>query len=147
MPTDSDRLILIVTGAHLRAEAGDRPLAYRLRARMLRWLGRDGGEDPDAPVVVCSDLWYLNRDELRSCPTVSIGAPGVNALSAYLADKLPSAFAVEGVLVVQLDPQFEDRLACCWGVDRGATASAVEAFAERYLADFMAAATRGWPES
>lgn len=145
MPTDSDRLILIVTGAHLRAETGDRPLAYRLRDRMLRWLGR--GDDQDAPVVVCSDLWYLNRDELRECPTVSIGGPGVNALSAYLGDKLPSAFAVEGVLVVQLDPEFDDRLACCWGVDHGATASAVEAFAERYLDDFMTAATSDWPES
>jgi hypothetical protein len=144
--TDSDRLILIVTGAHLRAETGDRPSAYRLRNRMLRGLGRDGGEDPEAPVVVCSDLWYLNRDELRSRPTISVGAPGVNALSAYLGDKLPSAFAIEGVLVVQLDPAFEDRMACCWGVDHAATSAAVDAFCERYLEDFMAAATRDWPD-
>ncbi len=146
MPTDTDRVILIVTGAHLRAETGDRPLAYRLRGRMLKWLGHDGRDDPDAPVVVCSDLWYLNRDELRVRPTVSIGGPGVNALSAFLGDKLPSAFAVEGVLVVQLDLEFEDRMACCWGVDHAATAAAVDVFAERYLDDFMAAATRDWPE-
>jgi len=46
-------------------------------------------------VLVCSDVWYLNNDPLRSRPTISIGGPGVNALSAYLADKLPSAFAIE----------------------------------------------------
>ncbi len=152
MATETDRLILIVTGAHLRAEIGDRPLAYGLRDRMLDWVRgaseRDGvsGADAASRIVVCSDLWYLNRDELRARPTVSIGGPGVNALSAHLGDTLPSAFAVEGVLVVQLDLDADGRLACCWGVDHRTTAAAVDAFAERYLDDFMTAATRDWPE-
>lgn len=139
---DTDRLILIVTGAHLDAEAGDRPTAYGLRQRMIDWLSGKGEADAAERVLVCSDLWYLNNDPLRARPTVSIGGPAVNALSAYLGDKLPSAFAVENVLLVQADLDFVDVVACCWGRDRAATAAAVEAFAERYLDGFMEAAVR-----
>lgn len=144
---DPSRLILIVTGSHLKAEAADRPIAYRLRERMSRWLGdhsaevKSGGPEKPAPsVVVCSDLWYLNQGALRERPTVSVGGPSVNALSAYLGTRLPSALAVEGVMLVQADLEFVDAVACCWGVDAGATLSAVDAFADRYLDQFMRAA-------
>lgn len=141
-----DPRILIVTGAHLLAEATDRASAYRLRRAMLERLGVPAADGVlGGPVVVCSDLWYLNRDELRSRPTVSVGGPGVNALSAFLGDKLPGAFSVTGVLTVQLDPGFADRVACVWGVDHAATAAAVDAFIERYLDDFLAAATADDP--
>lgn len=144
MALDLDRIILIVTGAHLRAEIGDRPLAYRLRQAMLDWLGaRDLGSEPDH-VVVCSDVWYLNQPELRERATVSVGGPGVNALTAYLADKLGSVFTVEQRLVVQMDLEFASLSACCWGADHATTVGAVEAFVERYLDDFMSAATRAW---
>lgn len=144
MDIHTDHLILIVTGAHLRAEAVDRPIAYGLRTRLAQWLAaHDHPENPDRPrILVCSDVWYLNNDPLRSRPTISIGGPGVNALSAFLADKLPSAFAVEGVMLVQADLEFNDIIACCWGRDEQATAAAVDAFADRYLDDFMNAAVR-----
>lgn len=123
--------ILIVVGAHLSAEIYDRPLAYRLRERVLGALGTD---QPDR-VVVCSDLWYLNRDELRELPAISVGGPTVNAFTAYLGDKLPSTFAVDGRLVVQAA---EDApLACCWGIDAEGTAAAVEAFADRHLEHWL----------
>jgi hypothetical protein len=144
MDINTDRLILIVTGAHLKAEASDRPLAYGLRKRMCDWLARNAmPEDPQSPrVVVCSDVWYLNNEPLRSRPTVSIGGPGVNALSAYLGDKLPSAFAIENALLIQADLDFVDVVACCWGRDQDSTAAAVEAFADKYLTDFMTAAVQ-----
>jgi hypothetical protein len=142
MQIEIDRLILIVTGAHLHAEISDRPIAYGLRQRLLEWLrGRGDFYGGDAPrVLVCSDLWYLNNDPLRSRPTISVGGPGNNALTAFLADKLPSAFAIEDQLVVQADLDFPDVLACCWGTDVTATAAAVDAFCERYLDAFMQAA-------
>jgi hypothetical protein len=142
MEIHTDRLILIVTGAHLRAEATDRPIAYNLRKRIADWLAARGRpETAKTPrVLVCSDVWYLNNDPLRSRPTISIGGPGVNALSAYLADKLPSAFAIEDVMLVQADLEFHDVIACCWGRDERATAAAVDAFVERYLEGFMEAA-------
>lgn len=148
MEPDHDRLILFVVGAHLRAELSDRPTAYRLLGRAADWLREHAPETGDdalrARLLVCTDLWYLNDDHLRSRPTVSIGAPGVNALSAFLADKLPSAFAIEDVLLVQADVEFEEPVACCWGATPAATLAAADAFAERYLDDFMRAATRDW---
>jgi hypothetical protein len=142
MDIQTDRLILIVTGAHLKAEATDRPVAYNLRRQIAEWLAAHGEpEEPERPrVLVCSDVWYLNNDPLRSRPTISVGGPGVNALSAYLADKLPSAFTIQDVLMVQADLDFVEVIACCWGVDAASTAAAVEAFAERYLPGFMEAA-------
>jgi hypothetical protein len=143
MQIEVENLILIVTGAHLHAEIGDRPVAYALQKRLTDWLARELPDDPGRPqVLVCTDLWYLNNDPLRARPTISIGGPGVNALTAFLADKLPSAFAIENVLIVQADLEFTDCLACCWGAEPGATAAAVHAFEERYLDAFMDAAVR-----
>ncbi len=132
------RLILIVTGAHLLAEATDRPIAYSLQRSIAERLGRRG------QCIVCSDVWYMNNEPLRACPTVSIGGPAVNALSAFLADKLPSAFVVEGRVLVQADPDFDEPVACCWGADAPSTAAAIDAFKDRYLDAFLIAATRSW---
>jgi len=142
MHLDTSRLILIVTGAHLHAELLDRPVAYALRQHLMDWLEQAGETlNPLSPrVLVCSDVWYLNNDPLRNRPTISIGGPGVNALTAFLADKLPSAFAIEDRLIVQADLDFQETVACCWGADGGATAAAVDAFCERYLDAFMQAA-------
>ena len=109
---DPDRTLLIVVGAHLRAEMSDRRIAYGLRDRLLTHV--DAWDTPPA-VIVCTDLWYLNHDDLRRCPTISIGAPEVNALTAYLAD----------------------RLACCWGVDVESTIAAVVAFSDHHLESFI----------
>ena len=97
-------------------------------------------------VVVCSDLWYLNAGGLRGRPTISVGGPGVNALSAHLRGRIPIAFAVEDVLMVQVDLDFVDLSACCWGVDHRATVLALDAFVQRYLDQFMQAALRSLPE-
>ncbi len=137
---DPRQLLLIVVGAHPRAELTDRPVAYRLRDRMLAWLQARPGHTL-APLVV-SDIWYLNDDELRARPTVSIGPPAINALTAMLAGKLPSAFVVDDVLIVQLDPGLAEPVACCWGNDAAGTLAAAEAFCQRYLDQFMDAATR-----
>lgn len=137
MEVDTARAMLIVTGAHLKAEAFDRASAYLLRERMQSWHeGHGHGRDP-ARVIVCSDVWYLNNEDLRDRPTVSVGAPGVSALSAFLADRLPSAIAVDDQWMVQGDPAWDACVASCWGVDHEKTSLAVQAFIERYLDGFM----------
>ena len=142
---EPSQLVLIVVGAHLRAELADRPAAYLLQREAVAWLNtRCGPETADDPhplhALVCSDLWYLNNDSLRRRPTISIGGPTVNALSAYLADKVPSAYALDGKLLVQFDLEMHELVACCWGIDAERTADAVKAFSDRYLDDFMEAA-------
>jgi len=127
---DPDSLILIVTGSHPRAEAADRPLAYLLRERMRERLAA-------LQPLVCSDLWYLNNDALRARPTVSVGGPAVNAFSAFLGDKLPSVFAIDGELMIQLDPESPEHLACCWGANAEGTERAVGIFIDRYLDTFL----------
>ena len=126
-------LLLIVTGAHLSAEVHDRPIAYALRDRIAAELGEDR-------IVVCSDIWYLNRPELSASPLIAIGGPEVNALTADLTDSLPAALVVEGKLIVQMDVESVPVRACCWGIDAELTARALLLFAERHLAGFLAAA-------
>ncbi|MFM9957546.1 MAG: hypothetical protein ACKVZJ_05695 [Phycisphaerales bacterium] len=139
----AEHRVLIVTGAHLRAEAADRPLAYRLRHQMLEWWAKQAaGAADDAAfekpsVIVCSDVWYLNNDDLRVLPTVSIGGPGVNALSAFLTERLPGVFTVANVLTVQMDIELIDPVVNIWGMDHQTTVAALDAFVERYLDHFM----------
>lgn len=142
---DRTDLLLVVVGAHLSAEKHDRATAQSLCAEAARRIAGDPAQHPGplAPLT-CTDVWYLNDPSLRECPVVCIGAPEVNALTAYLADKLPSAFAIDGVLTVQMDVEHGDPppLAACWGIDHAQTARAVDVFTERYLAGFLAAAGR-----
>ncbi len=134
-----DRLLLIVVGAHLSAEQDDRPLGYRLRENILRWQGVNAETTLLMPVV-CTDLWYLNASDLMARPTISVGRPQLNAVSAYFANRLPIALVVEESLQVQLDPEFMNLQACVWGVDASATASGVDLFEQRYLDAFMRSA-------
>lgn len=131
-------LLPIVVGARLEAELIDRPLAYRLaQAMRLRQQDDDGqGLSP----VVCTDLWYLNDNDLQARPAVTIGEPDVNAATACLARRLPTAFVIEGSLRIQLDLELLDLRACLWGADASAMATCLDLFVDRYLDDFLQAA-------
>ncbi|MGI9014920.1 MAG: hypothetical protein ACR2GY_11825 [Phycisphaerales bacterium] len=141
---DIDHLLLVVVGAHLVSEVFERPLAYRLRESILRWKDEQNASRSEGitlePVVI-SDLWYLNNDELSSRPTIAIGSPGTNALTAFLATHLPVALVLDNTLQVHLNMSGATMHACLWGVDTSATASAVDLFAERYLPEFLSRAT------
>ena len=139
---DTDRLICIVVGVQLRAELGDRPLAYRieqeLKARLEAALGKPPeGEPPRLSPVVLSDVYYLNNDELQTRPAISVGGPAMNALSAMLVDKLPTAVAVENTLVIQMDLDMDDPRCAVWGMNHLDTVRAVELFVSKYLDAFV----------
>ncbi len=136
---DTDTLLLVVVGAHLRAELTDRPLAYMLVEQIEGWQRQHVEAERLAPLV-CSDMWYLNAAELLSRPTICLGRPGINAASAYFANRLPTAFVLEETFQVQLDLEFITMQACVWGVNAAATASGVELFEDRYLDSFLRAA-------
>jgi len=139
---DPETLFLIVVGAHPEAERSHRPLAYRLREQVLAWMDQQSAEELGTPRIplVLTDLWYLNASDLQQAPMISIGEAGVNAASAYLAGRLPTAFVIDGAFRVQFDMELVDRRACIWGASAGATASGIDLFVERYLDDFLRAA-------
>lgn len=129
----------MVVGAHLRAEVAHRPLGYGLCEAIGRWQGGSPDAEPLSPIL-CTDLWYLNDQALMLQPTIAIGGPELNAVTAYLANRLPTALVIEGSLQVQLDPELVTLQACVWGADDQATAQGVALFTERYLEAFLSAA-------
>jgi hypothetical protein len=140
---DIQRLIWIVVGVQLPAELGDRPLAYRIEQQMKERIDHALGKTPSgqlpalAPAVI-SDVYYLNSEEAQSRPVISIGGPGVNALSAQLVNELPTVVAVENTLVVQLDLEMHDHRAAVWGMNHVDTVKAVQLFVDRgYLDAFV----------
>jgi hypothetical protein len=140
---DPDRLIWIVTGVQLKAELGDRPLAYRIereiRDRLARLLDPPvPGEQPLLSPVVVSDVYYLNNDQALKGPTISVGGPGTNALSASLFEQLPTAVTIEDTLVVQMDLEMNDLRCAVWGMNHLDTVQAVDTFiAKGYLDTFV----------
>jgi hypothetical protein len=130
---DAAAKLVIVVGAHPRAELMDRAPAYWLASRLAEvWRTETGKDAEPGEILVCADLWYVNDRELVALPTIAVGAPDRNAFAAYLADKLPSVHVVDDVLMVQAEISFEAALACCWGVDAQATRRAVEVLLSKF---------------
>lgn len=127
---DPARLVPVVVGSHLRAEIGDRFIAARVAAQLDRALAARAARLRACPLT---DVWYLNDERFRDRPAISVGAPDVNALTAYLADKLPSVLSQQQVYIVQLDLEFDRLDAACWGSTHDATAAACELFIDRHL--------------
>lgn len=141
---DVDRLIWIVVGVQLNAELGDRPLAYRveqeLKSRLRKKLPKIKlGELPALIPTVISDVYYLNSEDenVQSRPTISIGGPGVNALSAAWAKELQTIVAIENTLVVQMDLEMSDPRCAVWGMNHLDTVRAVDLFISKYLDVFV----------
>jgi len=131
--------IIIVTGSTLRAEQMDRPLAYRLKSAIEDILKKQSME---CTVVVLSDLWYLNGEALKRLPMVSIGGPGVNAVSANLYRNLPNSLVIDDLLMIQMDPELKDLRVCLWGLDHNLTVDALEIFLQKgYMDRFLQAVT------
>lgn len=146
---DPTHLLMIVVGAHLRAEDGDRPLGYLLRDRIEAWVNEHQGAlaTPIKPMV-CTDIWYLNHPTLHPRPTVSIGGPGVNALSSHFAQSITGRDAEDPQVVIQIDPEFTDLRVSIWGSDHGLTVKGLDLFLADYLESFLkAVATQVEPEA
>lgn len=124
---DTDETVVLVTGSGISAEERDRPLAYWLKQE----IDRRGSGHPYRRGVVVGDVWYLENRIFHLNPTVAIGGPGANALSAELVSQLPGVWSLEDRAFVQADLEGDPKRACLWGMDLGATSAAVEAFMQR----------------
>ncbi len=133
---DGAPCILIVVGAHPQAERHDRPLAYSLKEKICKQLDSAGCSEPE--VMVCSDLWYLNHEDLFRCPVVAIGNPSVNAASAYLTRRLPPTLTIDGSLQIQFDGSLGYPRASAWGMSHAETNRAVDRLWEKHGEEFIA---------
>lgn len=134
-----EQLILIVTGASIRAEQMDRPLAYRTGRRIAKILGPESTWQS----LVISDALYLNQARLQQLPVISIGGPGVNGLSALLYRQLPSVLTIDDALIIQMDATGEDPRCCLWGMDHDQTVQALNLFFKlQYLERFIRGITQ-----
>lgn len=140
-PVEVDRLLLVVVGAHLRAEVSDRPLADRLVRQIRDWQA-ESLDDLDEPLLplVCSDMWYLNEPSLLERPAIVIGEPGVNAASAYYASRLPRSVVMDNAWEIRMDPEFVDPRVALWGEGPAQTEAVTDEFARRYLDAYLRAA-------
>ena len=66
----------------------------------------------------------------------------MNALSALLVDKLPTAVAIEDTLLIQMDLDMDDARCAVWGMNHLDTVRAVELFISKYLDAFIAGVVR-----
>jgi len=139
-PVEIDRLLLVVVGAHLRAEVSDRPLADRLVRQIRAWQDEslDELDEPLLPLV-CTDMWYLNEPSLLERPAVVIGEPGVNAASAFYATRLPRTVVVDNAWEIRMDPEIVDPRVALWGEGPLHTEAAADEFARRYLDPYLRA--------
>jgi hypothetical protein len=121
---DTDDTVLIVTGTEIPAEMNDRPLAYKLKAE----IDRRGEGKSFRNAVVVSDAWFAQNRIFHLCAVVAVGGPGVNALAGSLVNDLPMLVKRDDRVFVQGAWDGEEKRASLWGMDRVATAQAVEAF-------------------
>jgi hypothetical protein len=139
---------MIVTGSDLYSEGIDRPIAGYLRQRLNAMLSqrvqRDLAISNPGPMVatvpaclVCSDAWHLNDVASRLRPAIAVGSPEHNAFAAFLIARLKTVMAVDGQFAIYADEDFEQPVACVWGVDGLKTAQGVEAFVMKFGERFM----------
>ena len=136
---DASRAIAVVVGAHPRAEITDRPWANLLVRRMRTILADRGfSMESGGPIpLVVTDVWFLNDDVLRRQPTVAIGDPAVNAASAFFANRLPCAYAIENACQLLLDPELLEPRACLWGIDDESLKLAMTRFETKWIEPFL----------
>jgi hypothetical protein len=135
------RWLLIVTGSTLRAEEMDRPLGYFLKQKIEDALehsaetGRRGLDDYQVRVV--ADFRWIHDEPLQGLPTISLGGPGVNALSHRWLEEVPVSLAFSERYFIQMDPELAEPRASIWGMDNASTQIAVSVFVDRFLPRFL----------
>ena len=86
--------------------------------------------------MIADFRWF--RDEfLQSLPTISLGGPGVNALTHRWLEEVPISLAFNERYFIQMDPDHNEPRVSVWGMDNPTTQIAVAVFLDRFLAPFL----------
>jgi hypothetical protein len=130
---DVQQTILIVVGSDVKPEEKDRPIAYKLKANIEQ--SPKYGSLAFRKCIVISDALFDSDKIIQLCPTISIGGPGVNALSALLAEKLPIYLKKDDRYFIQFDETPQNNRISLWGMDQQSTEEAVNCFISEGLLD------------
>jgi hypothetical protein len=135
------RWLLIVTGSTLRAEEMDRPLGYYLKQRiedsLAQAVATKQSSLDDYLVRIVADFRWIHDEPLQSLPTISLGGPGVNALSHRWLEEVPVSLAFSERYFIQMDPDLAEPRVSIWGMDNASTQIAVSVFVDRFLPRFL----------
>jgi len=85
--------------------------------------------------VVVGDAWFLQNRIFHLNPTIAVGGPGVNGLSAELSQVLPVSWSQDQRVYIHADFESEIKRSALWGVDAEATMNAVQAFVSQGFLD------------
>ena len=121
---DPDETVVLVIGTSPNAEERDRPLAERLKAE----IDRRGAGHAYRRAVVVGDEGYLEHGAFHHNPTITIGGPGANGVTAEFTAMLPTVYSRDERVFVQAELEGELKRVALWGADAGATAEAVAVF-------------------
>jgi hypothetical protein len=121
----------------------DRPLGYYLKQHIEHALA--GGKDQakgfqairDCQVHVIADFRWIHDEVLQVLPTISLGGPGVNALSHRWLEEVPISLAYNERYFIQMDPDLTEPRVSIWGMDNSSTQIAVSVFLDRFLPRFL----------
>jgi hypothetical protein len=131
---DHAETVVIVTAADLESGHPDAVNARRLRDE----IDRRGEGWTYRRAVLVSDVDWFETDALDGAPTISIGGPGANAVTGRLAGELRAVWTDADRVIIQARLDGGAPQASLWGMDRHATAEAVEAFMTRgWLDEFL----------
>jgi len=123
---DVNQTILIVVGSEIKPEEKDRPLAYKLQQRIAQ--SDKYGKLPFRKCIVISDILFEKDKIIQVCPTISIGGPGVNLVSARLVEKLPVHINKNNRYFIQYDKNPKNNRVSLWGMDQATTNEAIDTF-------------------
>jgi hypothetical protein len=123
----------------------DRPLAYYLKQRVEEIIGSgikatglaQGQACSDYQVRVIADFRWIHDEFLQGLPTISLGGPGVNALSHRWLEEVPISLAYNERYFIQMDPDGGEPRVSIWGMDNTTTQLAVSVFVDRFLPHFL----------
>jgi hypothetical protein len=119
----------------------DRPLGYYLKQQIEQSLseattaGCYGLEDYLVRVV--ADFRWIHDEALQNLPTISVGGPGVNALSHRWLEEIPVSLAYSERYFIQMDPELIEPRVSVWGMNNATTQIAVSVFVNRFLPRFL----------
>ncbi len=130
---DVNETILIVVGAGIKPEQKDRPLAYWLQKQ----IDKTGGFErtPFSKSIVITDALFRSDKIIQACPTISIGGPGVNRVTAELVNELPIYISEDYRYYIQCDDKPGKNRVLIWGMDQETSSGALNVFIESGLLD------------